>query len=122
MGATDEVLAGAAARAVEFAVALPVEREWRAHIARIESPSLEGAAALLTLHDITALKRREAECLAFDSVYDALLDEYEPGMTCRELKALFANLEQELVPLARAFTHASRQPNTAFLREVHAAS
>jgi two-component system, OmpR family, phosphate regulon sensor histidine kinase PhoR len=61
LGAADEVLAGAAARAVEFAVTAPVEREWRAHIARIDRrPSPEGAAAVLTLHDITALKRAEA--------------------------------------------------------------
>jgi two-component system, OmpR family, phosphate regulon sensor histidine kinase PhoR len=60
LAATDAVLAGAAAEVVEFAVTAPVERQWRARVARIDGPSLEGAAAVLTLHDITALKRAEA--------------------------------------------------------------
>jgi carboxypeptidase Taq len=67
------------------------------------------------LQKAVALKRREAECLAFESAYDALLDEYEPGMTGQQLAVLFDALRHELVPLAATFTHAERQPNTAIL-------
>jgi two-component system phosphate regulon sensor histidine kinase PhoR len=59
LAAADAVLRGEPARVVEFAVAVPVERQLRARFARIGSPSLNGAVAALTLHDITELKRAE---------------------------------------------------------------
>jgi two-component system, OmpR family, phosphate regulon sensor histidine kinase PhoR len=59
LAAADAVLRGEATRSVEFATAVPVDRLLRAHFARIEGPTLDGAAAILTLHDITALKRTE---------------------------------------------------------------
>jgi two-component system phosphate regulon sensor histidine kinase PhoR len=59
LGAADAVLRGESTRSVEFATAVPVDRWLRAHFARIEGPALDGAAAILTLHDITALKRAE---------------------------------------------------------------
>jgi two-component system, OmpR family, phosphate regulon sensor histidine kinase PhoR len=59
LGAADAVLRGEPARVIEFAVAVPVERHLRAHLARIGQPSLDGAVAILTLHDITELKRAE---------------------------------------------------------------
>jgi two-component system, OmpR family, phosphate regulon sensor histidine kinase PhoR len=57
--AADAVLRGEPARIVEFAVAVPIERHLRARFARIGGPSLDGAVAVLTLHDITELKRAE---------------------------------------------------------------
>ncbi|MBV8888712.1 MAG: hypothetical protein JO267_07370 [Alphaproteobacteria bacterium] len=59
LAAADAVLAGAPECSVEFAVAVPTERRLRAHIAGIAGPALDGAVAVLTLHDITALKRAE---------------------------------------------------------------
>jgi two-component system, OmpR family, phosphate regulon sensor histidine kinase PhoR len=59
LGAADAVLRGEPARIVEFAVAVPIERHLRARFARIRGPSLDGAVAVLTLHDITELKRAE---------------------------------------------------------------
>jgi two-component system phosphate regulon sensor histidine kinase PhoR len=59
LAAADAVLQGEPARVVEFAVAVPVERQLRASFARIGGPSLDGAIAALTLHDITELKRAE---------------------------------------------------------------
>jgi two-component system phosphate regulon sensor histidine kinase PhoR len=55
---------GERAVSVEFALPAPVERVLRAHLARIadgtsHGPALDGAAAILTLHDVTALKRSE---------------------------------------------------------------
>jgi two-component system, OmpR family, phosphate regulon sensor histidine kinase PhoR len=59
LAAADAVLRGEPASVVEFAVAVPVERQLRARFARIAGPSLDGAVAALTLHDITELKRAE---------------------------------------------------------------
>ena len=55
----DAVLRGDAVRSVEFSAALPVPRVLEARFAPIDGPSLDGAAAILTLHDVTALKRAE---------------------------------------------------------------
>jgi carboxypeptidase Taq len=46
------------------------------------------------------LKRRYVDCFeGFDCAYDALLDDYEPGMKTAEVTRLFAELRDELVPL-----------------------
>jgi two-component system phosphate regulon sensor histidine kinase PhoR len=57
--AADAVLGGETARSVEFTLAAPVERQLRARFARIDHPSLDGAVAVVTLHDVTELKRAE---------------------------------------------------------------
>jgi two-component system phosphate regulon sensor histidine kinase PhoR len=59
LAAADAVLHGAAGRVVDFAVAVPRERQLRAYLSRIEPTAPDGAAAMLTLHDISALKRAE---------------------------------------------------------------
>jgi two-component system, OmpR family, phosphate regulon sensor histidine kinase PhoR len=64
LAAADAVLGGEPTRSVEFALSVPVERVLRAHFARIANapahgPALDGAVAILTLHDVTALKRSE---------------------------------------------------------------
>jgi two-component system, OmpR family, phosphate regulon sensor histidine kinase PhoR len=59
LAAADGVLRGEATRIVDFTVSVPIERQLRARFARIDSPSLDGATAVLILHDITELKRAE---------------------------------------------------------------
>ncbi len=59
LAAADAVLAGDTMRVVDFVLSLPVERVMQARIARIEGVSLGGVAAIVTLHDITALKAAE---------------------------------------------------------------
>src|SRR5262249_52284538 len=59
LAAADAVLRGEAARLVDFGVSVPVERQLQARFARIDRPSLGDAVAVLTLHDITQLKRAE---------------------------------------------------------------
>src|SRR6202011_2252204 len=59
LAAADAVLEGEAARIVDFAVTVPIERQLRARFARTGRPSLDGAVAVLALHDITELKRAE---------------------------------------------------------------
>lgn len=64
---------------------------------------------------MVALKREEAACLAEAgrSGYDALLDDYEPGMTAAELERLFAQLRPGLVALAARIAGAGGRPRTA---------
>jgi two-component system phosphate regulon sensor histidine kinase PhoR len=64
LAAVDAMLRGEPVRSVEFTLSVPVERVLRAHLARIGSgteggPALDGATAILTLHDVTELKRSE---------------------------------------------------------------
>jgi two-component system phosphate regulon sensor histidine kinase PhoR len=59
LAAADAVLRGKPAEIVDFGLTVPIERQLRARIARIAHRSLDGAVAVLTLHDITELKRAE---------------------------------------------------------------
>ncbi len=55
------------------------------------------------LDQVFALAREEADAVGYAGTrYDALLDDYEPGMTTDRLSTLFARLEADLVPLASA--------------------
>ena len=68
------------------------------------------------LEKIVALKREEADAVGWkESPYDALLDEYEPGATAREITRVFAELRGELVPLVSAVLETGKQPKTEIL-------
>ncbi len=56
---------------------------------------------LPTLSKMVELKREEAQCLKRDdgSLYDALLDDFEPGMKTDELAGLLARLRPHLISL-----------------------
>jgi carboxypeptidase Taq len=69
------------------------------------------------LERILALKRAEAECVGYaDEPYDALLEDYEPGLRSAVVCRLFDALRQELVPLAGRIAAARRQPDASVLR------
>jgi carboxypeptidase Taq len=69
------------------------------------------------LERIVALKRAEAECVGYaDEPYDALLEDYEPGLRSAVVARLFDALRRELVPLAERIAGARRQPDRAVLR------
>ncbi len=73
-----------------------------------------------SLRKIVALKKEEAEYLAYkDSPYDALLDEYEPGMTVAQLVPIFSSLKDKLLPLLEKIAASPRQPRTDFLDEFY---
>lgn len=64
-----------------------------------------------SLRRIVELKREEAERLRDGRpAYDALLDEYEPGMTAAELNLVFGQLRAELMPLVAKLSAAGRRP------------
>ncbi len=69
------------------------------------------------LDRIVELKRAEAECVGYArEPYDALVEDYEPGITSDILGRLFDALRRELVPLAASIADASPRPQVAVLR------
>ncbi|MGI3184029.1 carboxypeptidase M32 [Nioella aestuarii] len=66
-----------------------------------EARASEDVAAFLpTLTEILRLRREEAAAIAGDAdPYDALLQDYEPGITGAELEALFSRMRPRLVDL-----------------------
>ncbi len=68
------------------------------------------------LERIVELKRQEADAVGFkDHRYNALVEEYEPGATVADLKALFAGLTAELAPLVKKIVASPRQPDKSVL-------
>lgn len=62
------------------------------------------------------IKKEEAEIIGYKShPYDALLDQYEPGMTCSELDALFSNIKPQLIDLIKRINQKD-QVSDEFLR------
>jgi two-component system, OmpR family, phosphate regulon sensor histidine kinase PhoR len=59
LDAADAVLRGGSSRVVDFDVTTPIERHLSARLAPLRPHTPEGAAAVLTLHDLTAVKRSE---------------------------------------------------------------
>ena len=69
------------------------------------------------LEKILRLKREEARCLQESgSLYDALLDHYEPGMTVQELDALFSIIRPRLTELLNQIQASGRQPAEDLLK------
>jgi carboxypeptidase Taq len=69
------------------------------------------------LEKIVELKRAEAECVGYErEPYDALIDDYEPGITSAIVGRLFDALRRELVPLAAQISSARPRPDIATLR------
>lgn len=71
------------------------------------------------LRKLVELKREQADTLGWEERrYDALLDDYEPGTTTREIKTLFDALATELRPLAgEILERAGTRP--AFMSEAY---
>jgi carboxypeptidase Taq len=69
------------------------------------------------LEKIVHLKREEADAIGYGSgvPYDALLDDYEPGMTAAQVQALFTPLREELVKLIVAIAASGKQPDLGLL-------
>ncbi len=68
------------------------------------------------LKTMVALKKEEAEYLGYKATpYDALLDDYEPGMTTAQLIPLFDLLRRELVPLLQRISGSTVRPKIDFL-------
>lgn len=69
------------------------------------------AAFAPRLAEVVALKREEAAALATGGdLYDAMLQDYEPGMTAADLEAMFGALRPRLVDLRDKILGAKHQP------------
>ena len=73
----------------------------RSHVVWAEARAADDFAAFApTLEEITNLRRQEAEALAEGGdLYDALLDDFEPGAKASDLEAMFNALRPRLVAL-----------------------
>ena len=67
------------------------------------------------LERVVALTRELAEAVGGKRRYDALLDEFEPGMTEPELRTVFSELKGRLLPLLDAIKGAPRRPDPSIL-------
>ncbi|HVY62418.1 MAG TPA: carboxypeptidase M32 [Planctomycetota bacterium] len=70
------------------------------------------------LETIVGLKRKVCEAVGWPSggeMYDAMLDEYEPGARAAELRPMFASLKAALVPLVQRIAASKRQPDASIL-------
>jgi len=69
------------------------------------------------LERIVNLKRQQAEAIGYaDCPYDALLDDFEPGETTKNVAGVLEGLRSELVPLVAAIPESSRKPNLDILK------
>lgn len=73
------------------------------------------------LEKVIDLSRQKARCHAGASasgsaLYDALMDDFEPGMTAEKVSALFTPLRARLVPLIDAIRDSNAKPNDAPLK------
>jgi carboxypeptidase Taq len=69
------------------------------------------------LEKIVELCIKKAEALGYeDRIYDALLDEYEPGMKTSHVERIFTDLRAELVPIVQAIAECEK-PDDSFLHQ-----
>ncbi len=69
------------------------------------------------LEEIIGFIRQLAEHYGYDkNPYDALLPNYEPGITSEELKRIIKPLRENLVPFVKLLTEQSDQPDETLLR------
>jgi carboxypeptidase Taq len=69
------------------------------------------AAFLPVLSQVIRLRQEEASCLAQGGdLYDALMDDYEPGATAETIGGMFARMRPRLVALREAVLGAAYQP------------
>jgi carboxypeptidase Taq len=72
------------------------------------------------LTQIVSLKREEAACLAGGgSLYDALLEDFEPGMTTSRLDPLFAAMRSQLVALIDSLPAKKRKKGSGVLKRTY---
>jgi carboxypeptidase Taq len=68
------------------------------------------------LEEIISLTREQAECYGYqDHPYDALLENYEPGLTVAELNRLFPPLQKRLTEMTAKIAAAPRKPDLSIL-------
>ena len=86
---------------------------------RVARANNDFAAMKPWLQKVVDLNRRKAECLGAPEggeLYDALLDEYEPGMTSAQIEIIFKPLRERLTPLIAAIADSGVAPDESINR------
>ncbi len=66
------------------------------------------------LEKIVTLQRSVADAYGYTThPYDALLDEYEPGLTKQQIEVMFDKLKESIVPLVKAIAEQNAEDRTA---------
>ncbi|MDN3922238.1 carboxypeptidase M32 [Roseateles violae] len=99
------------------------------HAWREQRPANDWAGYVENLREVVRLAREEARLLAESSglsLYDALMDQYEPGMRATEVDRVFGDLRQWLPGLirevrARQQSETTLQPQGPFAKEAQRA-
>ena len=106
-------------RAVRIPVRLVAERAEACALAETAWEAAKAANDFAAfrphLERVLALTRELASGLDPAHPYDALLDEYEPGLTEAALRVVFADLKARLLPVLDAVRGAARQPDPGCL-------
>lgn len=69
------------------------------------------------LEEMVDYSRKFAEYFGYkENPYDALLEEFEPGMTTAQLREIIAPLREKLVPFIKQVGEAGEMPRTDFIR------
>jgi len=72
------------------------------------------------LEKIVDLTIQRAECLGYkDHIYDALLDQYEPGMKTADVQSIFAALRKDLVELVQAISGRQDRVSDAVVHQAY---
>ncbi len=72
------------------------------------------------LEKILDLTKQKAEAYGYEGEpYNALLDDYEPGVTVADVEGVFANLRDELVTLLDKITHAPKKPDVSIVERAY---
>jgi len=72
------------------------------------------------LQKTVSLKLREAEAVGWTDegeAWDALADEFDPGMTAQSVSKVFTPLRKELVALVEELSASSTQPDESFIQQ-----
>jgi carboxypeptidase Taq len=68
------------------------------------------------LKRIIELKREQAEAIGYDDcIYDALMDDFEPGEKTSNVRSVLEGLREDLVPLVEAISESANRPDTSIL-------
>lgn len=124
----DAALLRVARRDFDLATRLPAPLvAEKARVTSLAQQEWQRARAANRYHDfapwlqrVVDLERRVAQALGYrERLYDALLDQYEPGMTSAQVDAVFGELKRETVPLAQAIFPQSNRDEQAVLRRTY---
>jgi len=90
----------------------------QAQVAWVEARRENGFAKFQPwLEKIISLTREQAECYGYEEhPYDALLENYEPGLTVGQLNRLFPPLRKRLSELTAKIAAAPKQPDLSILK------